>query len=142
MEVGLGRLINPETVGKERVQYQRAIILALRELMGQSEVDSKTCDLAAFIVLMLEAIDESIDQSVAAWEKRGYWIKADRFRQDWRWAGNLGSRMRSAVSSGDWAEVGTVSALIFNKLSNVKVPIRHGLGIPWVGAWNKFSRKP
>ena len=43
---------------------------------------------------MLEAIDESIEQSVAAWEKRGYWLKADRFRQEWRWAGDLGRRMR------------------------------------------------
>ena len=45
----MSRVINPESAGKERTQYQRAIILALRELMGQSEVDSNTYDLAAFI---------------------------------------------------------------------------------------------
>lgn len=137
----MSRVINPESIGKERTQYQRAIILALRELMGQSEVNSTTYDLTAFIVIMLEAIDDSIERSVTAWEKRGYWLKADRFRQEWRWAGDLGGRMKSAVISGNWADVGMVSALVVNKLSQVKVPTRHGLGTPWVGAWTKLSKK-
>jgi hypothetical protein len=137
----LSRVINPESTGKERTQYQRAIVLALRELMRQSEVDSTTYDLAAFIVIMLEAIDNSIERSVTAWEKRGYWLKADRFRQEWLWAGVLGKRMKSAVFAGDWAETVMVSALVVNKLGHVKVPSRHGLGTPWVGAWAKLSKQ-
>ncbi len=109
--------------------------------MGQSEVDSNTYDHVAFIVIMLEAIDDSIERSVFAWEKRGYWLKADRFRQEWRWAGDLGRRMKSALLSENWAEVGAVSAQVVNKLSQVKVPPRHGLGTPWVGAWAKLAKK-
>ncbi len=136
----MSRVIITQSGGKERIQYQRAIILALRELMQKNEVDASTYDLAAFIVIMLKAIDQSIDQSVAAWEKRGYWIKADRFRQEWHWAIALGERMEVALTSGDWVEAGAVAALILSKLSKVEVPKRHGLGMPWVGAWHIFSK--
>lgn len=137
----MSRVINPQSSGKERIQYQRAIILALRELMIKSDIDASTYDLAAFIVLMLKAIDQSVDQSVIAWEKRGYWIKADRFRQEWHWAATLGERMEAALTSGDWVDAGTVSALILSKLSKVEVPKRHGLGTPWVGSWEKLSKR-
>jgi hypothetical protein len=136
----LSRVINLQSSGKERTQYQRAIILALRELMIKTEINADTYDLAAFIVIMLKAIDQSIDQSVTAWEKRGYWIKADRFRQEWHWAELLGARMEVALKSDDWVDAGTVSALILSKLSKVEVPKRHGLGTPWVGAWEKLSK--
>jgi len=136
----LSRVITPQSAGKERIQYQRAIILALRELMQKNEVDNSTYDLVAFIVIMLKAIDQSVDQSVTAWEKRGYWIKADRFRQEWQWATILGARMEVALSSGDWDEAGSVAALILSKLSNVVVPKRHGLGTPWMGSWQKIAK--
>ena len=44
------------------------------------------------MVLALEEIAVSIDVSVQAWEKRDYWVKADRFRMEWEWAGALGPR--------------------------------------------------
>jgi len=75
-------VINTENAGKERTQLTRAVVLALRELMRQTETNRETQDLAAFIVLALENIAATIDSSVEAWEKRGYWLKADRFRMD------------------------------------------------------------
>ncbi len=39
--------------------------------------------------LALEEINSNIDKSVEAWEKRGYWVKADKFRLDWEWSGKL-----------------------------------------------------
>ena len=140
-EASLSRVINPEKTGRDRIQYQRAIILALRELMVQTEVNAVTYDLSAFIIIMLEAIDDSIERSVLAWEKRGYWLKADRFRQEWLWAGDLARRMKPAVFSGDWAQVGVVAAQVATRLGQVKVPVRHGLGTPWIGAWAKISKQ-
>jgi hypothetical protein len=136
----LSRVINPETAGKERVQFQRAIILAIRELMKQSTVDSSTYDLTAFIVLTLFAIDRTIDASVAAWEKRGYWIKADRYRQEWCWAIRLAIQMKDALVAGSWMDVAMIASKVADKLKGVKVPIRHGLGTPWVGAWEELSK--
>jgi aldehyde:ferredoxin oxidoreductase len=135
----LGRLINPETAGKKRNQLTRAIVLALRELMGQPEPNATTRDIAAFIALALEAIAETIDSSVIAWEKRGYWVKADRFRMEWAWADPLSKSMRQAVTGEDWSGVARISAQVAQKLKGVNLPQRHRLGTPWEGAWLRLQ---
>lgn len=135
----MSRVININDTGKERTQLTRGIVLALRELVKQTEPGQQTQDLAAFIALALEAIAETIDSSVEAWEKRGYWLKADRFRMEWAWTTNLGKNMRQAVTTQDWPQVAMTAAQVAQKLGNVDVPQRHRLGTPWVGAWNKLN---
>jgi len=138
-EVRLGRVINLESAGKERNQLTRAIVLSLRELMRQSQPNADTQDLAAFIALALIRIYETIDLSVAAWEKRGYWLKADRFRLDWAWAGQLGDQMKKAVLSDNWPEVAAIAVKVGGKLNHIKLPQRNRLGKPWVGSWEKLK---
>lgn len=135
----MSRVINTQSVGKERTQLTRTIVLALRELMRQTETNDLTRDLAAYIALALEEIFKTIDISVSAWEKRGYWVKADRFRMEWIWSETLGRNMRQAVINSDWPAVAMTSAQIAEKLHGVEVPKRHKLGTPWVGAWKKLQ---
>jgi len=134
----MGRVINPEGAGKERTQLVRGVVLALRELMAQTTIDDRTRDLAAFLALALESIWETVDVSVAAWEKRDYWVKADRFRMEWQWAERLGRGLRQAVLADDWAQVAGLSAQVAAKVQAVKLPQRHRLGTPWVGAWKRL----
>ncbi len=131
----MSRVINPESAGKERTQLVKAIVLALRELMRQTEPNEHSRDLAAFIALALLKISDTVESSVAAWEKKGYWVKADRFRMEWLWTGRLGSQMRKAVLEEDWATIALVAAQVGGKFNNVDVPVRHRLGEPWQGAW-------
>ena len=131
----MSRVINPDSAGKERTQMIRAIVLAMRELMRLPETNDTARDLAAFIALTLDATWETVDPSVQAWEKRGYWLKADRFRMDWMWAQKFGGVMRKAVLNDDWATIAATLVQIGEKISNVKLPERHRLGTPWVGAW-------
>ena len=135
----MSRVINPNSVGKERDQWVKAVVVALRELAQQSAAGAQTRDLIAFVVLALESIAETIDPSVQAWEKRGYWVKADRFRMDWIWAGQYGKDLREALLSEDWEQAALLSAKIGGKLGNVKVPARNRIGQPWVGAWQKLK---
>ncbi len=134
----MSRVINPNQPGKERNRLKRALALALREMMKESEPNNRTRDLVAFMVLSLEAIAGTVDTTVAAWEKRDYWVKADRFRMDWAWASLLGKAMRKAVLAEDWGEIALVSAQVAQALSDVKVSDRHRMGTPWVGAWQQF----
>ena len=134
----MGRVINLETAGKDRTQLVRGVVLSLRELMQQTAPDATTRDLAAFIALALEAISATIDISVAAWEKRGYWLKADRFRMEWNWSGQLGAGMRQAVLAEDWGRVAQVAAQVAARLGDVNLPQRHRLGKPWEGAWQRL----
>ena len=131
----MGRYINPESAGKERTQLCKAVVLSLRELMRQTEPDAHSRDLAAFIAIALEKIYESVESSVGAWEKKGYWVKADRFRLEWEWSHTMSEKMRLAVLANDWATVAMTSAQVAQRLMKVEVPIRHKLGTPWVGAW-------
>jgi hypothetical protein len=108
--------------------------------MRQNETDSQTYDLAAFISLSLLEIHRTIDASVGAWEKRGYWVKADRFRMDWAWAETLGGSMKKAILGDDWMSVARVAAQVAEKLNSTKVPQRNRLGTPWVGAWRCYSK--
>jgi len=137
----LGRVINPDSAGKERNRMSRGVVLAIRELMKQTQPDAHSRDLAAFIALALIEISKTIDVSVAAWEKRGYWVKADRFRMEWIWAEKYGNAMRLAVLNDDWAAIAGTSVQIAQKLASIKVPQRHRLGEPWIGAWEVLEKR-
>ena len=134
----MSRIINPESAGKDRTKLAKAVVVAIRELMKQTEPDAQTRDLAAFVALALEEITQTIEPSVAAWEKRGYWVKADRFRLEWEWCGNLGGKLRKSLLSEDWAEVAQLSATVAQKLGSIEIAKHHRLGTPWVGAWNRL----
>jgi hypothetical protein len=135
----MSRVYNPDSAGKERNTLTRGVVLALRELMKQQGTDDLTKDLAAFVALSLDEISGTIEASVGAWEKRGYWVKADKFRLEWEWAGQCAKSMRDALLKDDWATVAMTSAKVAQKLGKVTVPERHRLGTPWVGAWKKLK---
>jgi hypothetical protein len=137
----MSRVINPDSAGKERTHLTKSIVLALRTLAKQTDVDDATRDLAAFITLALLRIDATIDISVQAWEKRGYWVKADKFRMEWMWTRQMGEQMRAALLGDDWGAVAMVSAKVGEKLVKIKVPERHRLGAPWVGAFALLKKQ-
>jgi hypothetical protein len=136
----VGRVINLESAGKDRTRLTKGVVLAVRELAQQTGPGDESRDLAAFIALALQLVSETIDVSVAAWEKRGYWVKADRFRMEWAWAGQLAGKMRAAVLTEDWETVALVAAQSAQRLGKITVPPGHRLGRPWVGAWKELKK--
>ena len=134
----MSRIINPESVGKERTQLTKGIMLAIRELAKQTDPGPESRDMAAFIALALVTISEGIDISVLAWEKRDYWVKADKFRMEWQWAALYAEKMRTAILTDDWAGVAQVMIQTAQKLNKVVVPAGHRLGRPWVGAYKRL----
>lgn len=135
----MSRVINPDSAGKERTRLSKSVVLALRELAKKSAPDQESRDMAAFIGLALVEIHETIETSVAAWEKRGYWVKADRFRLDWDWSKSMGETMKKAALAEDWGTVAMTSIKIVGKFGSIKIPERHRLGTPWVGAWKALQ---
>jgi len=113
-------------------------VLAVRELARQNQVTAEAKDLAAFIALALRIISDGIDVSVAAWEKRDYWIKADKFRMEWMWTGQFADKLKTAVLTDDWGTVAMFSAQIAQKFNKIVVSDNHRLGKPWVGAYQRL----
>jgi hypothetical protein len=109
--------------------------------MHQTEVDATTRDLAAFIGWALLTVAATIDKTVEAWEKRDYWLKADRFRMEWRWTEQLGALMQAAVLAEEWGEVASVTAQVAGKLGKVEELKRTSVEKPWQGAWQRMARQ-
>jgi len=137
----MSRVINPDSVGKLRTQLIKGIVLSIRELARQTGTGAETRDIAAFIAIALKTISDGIDVSVTAWEKRDYWIKADKFRMEWIWTGATAEKMRNAVLSDDWATVASLSAQIAQKFNKIQVSENHRLGRPWVGSFDRLNAK-
>jgi hypothetical protein len=141
LEQPLSRLINPDSAGKDRTRLSKAIVLAVRELAKQKEVTDETRDLAAFMALALKTIAEGIDASVAAWEKRDYWVKADRFRMEWMWSGQYADKLKVAIFTDDWGTIAMLMPQIAQKFSKIEVSDNHRLGKPWVGAYKQLTTR-
>lgn len=132
----MSRIINTENIGTERNRLLKAIVIAIRELMKQTSVDSTTKDLAAFISNALLAVHDTVERSVIPWEKRDYWVKADKFRLEWAWTKDIGGEMLEATLEQQWEKVALLSANVGQKLQKIMVSDRHRMGKPWVGAWD------
>ncbi len=134
----MGRLVKAGTAGKDRLLLEKGIVLAIGQLARQAGMDETTRDLLAYVALSLISIGETIDESVGAWEKRGYWVKADRYRMEWAWSGQLGEQLKQAILLEEWPEVVRIIGLVTQKLSTVKIAQRNRMGSPWTGAYRKL----
>jgi hypothetical protein len=68
-----------------RERHLAAAATAL-EGLEQADLDAEERrDRLAFLSLTLAEVQRSVEETAEAWEKRGYWVKADRFRADWAW---------------------------------------------------------
>lgn len=138
----MSRLIKTDTAGKDRTRLSKAIVLAVRELAKQKDVTPEAKDLAAFLALALQTISDGIDESVAAWEKRGYWVKADRFRMEWLWTGQFASKIREALLKEDWGTIAILMPQIAEKFNRIQIAENHRMGKPWVGAYERLKDNP
>ncbi len=136
----MGNLINPDGAGKRRDRLVKGTVLALRELMGHKKVNAETRDLVAFIALALKQVDETIDETCRAWEKRDYWIKADQFRQQWAWTTPTAAKLEQAVVENKWQLIPEVVPDLVRHLSNVTPPKRFP-DKPWEGAYPRLLEK-
>ncbi len=135
------QIIKTTTPGKERARLSKAIVIAIREFMRQQEPDKTTKDLVAFVILALREIAAGIDKSVTAWEKRGYWVKADKYRLEWDWSGISAGKLNRAFNDEDWGTVAALLLEVMRKFGNIKVSDRHRMGKPWEGAYQEYKRQ-
>lgn len=134
----MSRIINHESAGKQRATLLKGVALALRELSRVPSVGAEARDLAAFISLALREVASGIDPSVAAWEKRGYWVKADKFRMEWSWAGPVATKLQQALAAEDWSAIADLAAQTAARLGSIQISEHHRLGQPWTGAFSRL----
>jgi hypothetical protein len=136
----LSRVVKLESAGKDRTQLSKFILLAIRELGHSNQDPTKSKDLVAFMIIALAQIAQTIDASVVAWEKRGYWVKADRFRMEWGWTQVKSDKLYKDLQDQNWDAIIQEVVQITQRLSSVKVPARKPAVEPWKGAYSLLLR--
>jgi hypothetical protein len=135
----LGRVYNPNRPGKERERLLKVIVVVINELHSSGVGSSEFEDLSAFLLLSLTAVCRSIEKTTTAWEKRGYWIKADRFRLEWMWLDSCITKLDRELDKGNWSSIINVSDEILRHLDEVPLLRKHRYGKPWLGAYSKYK---
>jgi hypothetical protein len=121
-------IINVNSPGKRRSQARRTIAEALRHLYSKRNPDAEAKDLAALIVFSLREIEQGVEESAAAWEKRDYFRKADQLRTEWAWAGKTAAALSKVLSAGWWEDLPDLLAHLLPHFQDVTV--------------NKLTRSP
>jgi len=140
----MSRVISTERPGKIRNQHRRTIAEALRRLSQKPQLDDEAKDLAALIVFSLHGIADTVDRTIDAWEKRDYWMKAERFREQWRWLEPTADEL-SAIIGGDgesrWDQLPAVLARLMPHFADIKIKQMTRKPALWQGAYEKFMQE-
>ncbi|MEL6403998.1 MAG: hypothetical protein AAFR81_06525 [Chloroflexota bacterium] len=135
----MGRVINNNTPGKKRSHMMRTIAEIVRRL-GQKggTVDDDVRDMTAMIVFCLREIDESIIETIKAWEKRGYWQKADRFQREWMWSGDYATKLERIVRDENWSSMPDVMMQLFPHFADIEINRLTRNPDEWQGAYERL----
>jgi hypothetical protein len=135
----MSRVIRPESAARDRQRLIRYMAWALLGLEAVPPAAPERRDRLAFLCLSLATLADSVDQTASAWEKRGYWLKADRFRAEWTWMVPAQAGLEAALRSSEFDAVASAIAILSARLSGVEIPSRQRSPTPWTGAWARWA---
>lgn len=138
----MSRIININNPAKVRNRNQRTIAEILRRLGTKSEVDAEVKDMTATLVFLLREIYAGVDGSVKAWEKRGYWMKADRFLREWEWTAEMAANFEDIIRNDAWDLLPRLLADLLPRSSGVQIKTMTRPASVWTGAYEKLMAEP
>lgn len=133
----MSRVINPDSVGKARNQHMRTAAEIMRHLSQKSELDDETRDMVATLVLCFREIEDGIEQSMEAWEKRNYWQKVEEFRRQWTWVGIANAELEQIVRAGAWDQLPQQMVKLMPRFADIQVTRFTREKEAWQGAYQK-----
>ena len=116
----------------------RTIAELLRLLSQQKTVDTTAKDMVAAFVINLRAITGTVEESVVAWERRGYWKKADDFQQKWWWCELKSRSIEKLVRAEDWEQLPVVLAELFPHCADINISKLTRKADVWQGSYRKL----
>lgn len=134
----MARVINTNSPGKRRNQLMRTIAEILRRLSQKPDIDDDVKDMVALIVYCLREIDETVEESVQAWEKRGYWKKADDFQNSWWWASMTAKDVEQLIREERWDDLPDMMIKLFPHFSDIEVSKMTRKESLWAGAYRRL----
>ena len=138
----MARVINTNSPGKRRSAYMRTIAEILRRLSQARELTPETRDAVAWLVYCLRGIDGTVEESMVAWEKRGYWKKSDEFQQKWFWATRMAAAIEDLIKTERWHDLPATMLDLFPHVADIQVSRLTRDPNDWQGAYQKLMREP
>ena len=98
--------------------------------------------MAAAIVFALRDISEGVEQTVAAWEKRDYWMKAERFLREWEWTAEMSANLEDVIRNDAWDLLPELLAELFPRYSKMQIKTMTRKPDAWQGAHRQLLAQP
>ena len=137
----MARVINTNSPGKRRNAHMRTSAEILRRLSQQREMNHETKDMVSTLVFCLRGIDDTVEESIRAWEKRGYWKKADDFQQKWWWSQLMAGAIEELLLNESWEKLPETMMRLFPHFSDIQVNKMTRDPEEWQGAYHKLIQK-
>jgi hypothetical protein len=135
----MSRVVNVNSTGKNRNRLMRTAAELLRHLSQKAELDDEAKDMIAHLVFCLRGVDDGIEASAMAWEKRDYWLKADQLRQRWAWAGNAAASLETMIRSEAWESLPGIMVGLFSHFADIKITKFTRDSSEWHGACQRLA---
>jgi hypothetical protein len=134
----MSRVVKLDGPGKTRNQHMRTAAEVIRLLGQKTALDDEARDMAALLVFCFQQINNGIDDSALAWEKRDYWVKAEQFRARWSWAGRAASELEQIVLNDTWEQLPAFIAKVLPQFKEIKIIKLTRTSTLWRGAYEKL----
>lgn len=133
----MARIINSDTPAKKRNSIFK-LFVNLMPIIRADKPDGETRnDVVAFILLSLEEVEKSVEDTVRAWEKRDYWSKVEQFLHEWAWVKDVKKNIQKEETGKGWTKWPAALGDLYSHLDQVK-PTRKKLGEFWKGSYQLY----
>ncbi len=138
----MSRVINPNAPAKIRSRNRRSIAEILRRFIQRQAIDDESKDMAATLVYLLREINAGVEQTIQAWEKRDYWMKAERFLQEWNWAIESASNIEDVLRHEAWDLLPELLADLFPRFADIELKKMMRKASLWQGVYQRLMAEP
>ncbi len=138
----MSRVININNPTKVRNFARRTIVEILYQLPRKQKFDEEAKDMAATIVYCLREIEATVETSAAAWEKRDYWMKAERFLRDWDWTKEAAANLEDVIREQAWDLLPGLLAELMPYFEDTQVKSFMRKPDAWQGAYQRLMADP
>ena len=138
----MSRVIHVDNPGKRRNAARRSIAEILRYLSRKSEIDDEAKDMSAALVFLLTEVKATVDESAAAWEKRGYWMKVERFVRDFEWIPEVVANLDDVIRHNAWDLLPELLADLSPRFDDIKIKTLTRKPTEWRGNYSRLLAAP
>ena len=138
----MSRVINTNSPTKIRNQNRRTIAELLQRMAQKPNFDDESKDMAACMVFALNEINGANQSAIVAWEKRDYWMKADRFMREWEWVPQSAANIEDVLRHEAWDLLPELIIGLYPRFTDLQIKTLTRKPILWQGAYEKLMAQP